>query len=806
MLMQIWKFYFRYGFILCVALASQALAATHNLENAYFKIVTNDATGWPISIISKNPTAYELLGSTVPFAFYIQENSTGNQFDLSTVDSVSSDANSITYVVRPSNPSWNGVLSATLKYVQIDANSEMIQCQAILNVNQNLSGSYTIRYGFGFNPSNWDRHFYVGSPRENILLVSGNGYQMYDPRGNYPLMSRQGEKKLYFGTSLDSATDSRGYPYQHIEMPASDNQNIWSELYYGYAGIAVPIVTAERSDRLVAAACFDSGQLYCFVSDSEGGRGTFPMLQRFPVGLTVGQQFNFDLQFKSFKKPDNSFTQVMSWYLDNVYSSNPATQGSVGRSYASAPRPLNSGMNWWGPIETLPRKQIPYTTAAENLMIQQNMKTLWWTTGWSVFDELYPLDTRPYYDELQYQWSKAEMKYEIARQKAAGLYPCIYRRAWLIKEGCSDTQIPYNSWLLYPSSPFETMNLNSNLQGVYGVSQIHKCGADIRNSDYRTWWINQLKGELDYYKPSGMSFDGASDSGLGLISCLKSVKDYAGTTYPTMRFIGNESMFSVIALHLDSFLIEGVDQSGKTDIAFQSAKAFARPFFALNYRTSYATDIDFYMADMKALARGGLTMISNGNEPLYAILQPLYDFTNAALPLKPVAEPLASYNISDSAVIASSWAGTNKLLLAVYNTKSTSVNLNIKVDLGIIASKYGLTGSLVVDSKKIMNATTGHSEATGITVSGTPQLKYISGTLGSNELLYIYGSPAAPMCGDYWHQYPDGDINMDCYVNFVDMAMMASNWLVSLDFNDLQVMANNWLWCSDPSAPCNYNP
>ena len=39
-----------------------------------------------------------------------------------------------------------------------------------------------------------------------------------------------------------------------------------------------------------------------------------------------------------------------------------------------------------------------------------------------------------------------------------------------------------------------------------------------------------------------------------------------------------------------------------------------------------------------------------------------------------------------------------------------------------------------------------------------------------------------PVCGDSSHQYPTGDFNEDCWVNFEDFAMLAANWLESSDF------------------------
>jgi len=51
-------------------------------------------------------------------------------------------------------------------------------------------------------------------------------------------------------------------------------------------------------------------------------------------------------------------------------------------------------------------------------------------------------------------------------------------------------------------------------------------------------------------------------------------------------------------------------------------------------------------------------------------------------------------------------------------------------------------------------------------------------------------------CGDYKHPFPDGDINEDCRVDFVDFAILAQDWLAGSDWDDLATLAGNWLYCN----------
>jgi len=56
--------------------------------------------------------------------------------------------------------------------------------------------------------------------------------------------------------------------------------------------------------------------------------------------------------------------------------------------------------------------------------------------------------------------------------------------------------------------------------------------------------------------------------------------------------------------------------------------------------------------------------------------------------------------------------------------------------------------------------------------------------------LSVVSPKTAAACGDFIHPYPAGDFTQDCYVNLADFAILAAHWLD----------------CSDPEAPCLFNP
>jgi hypothetical protein len=71
------------------------------------------------------------------------------------------------------------------------------------------------------------------------------------------------------------------------------------------------------------------------------------------------------------------------------------------------------------------------------------------------------------------------------------------------------------------------------------------------------------------------------------------------------------------------------------------------------------------------------------------------------------------------------------------------------------------------------------------------------GASGTDDNVYIdeievsgWQETGLGICGDAEHPYPIGDFTNDCYVNLLDFAMFAQQWLT----------------CTAPESPCNYNP
>jgi len=83
-----------------------------------------------------------------------------------------------------------------------------------------------------------------------------------------------------------------------------------------------------------------------------------------------------------------------------------------------------------------------------------------------------------------------------------------------------------------------------------------------------------------------------------------------------------------------------------------------------------------------------------------------------------------------------------------------------------------------------------------------------NGPQGDAIRIYNYARLVRDLqCGEpgYISDLP-GDINADCYVDFLDFAELSRKWLTTYEISDLALIIENWLDCIDTEEPCNYMP
>ena len=542
-------------------------ADAREIRSPGFDLQVDDATGWPTAMASLQPNRLDLLETTTPFVLSVQNLSKGAVVDLSRATFAGRGDDGITYALEPSGADWQGKLSGRITYHAV---GDTLRISAEVRVLQDLPGEHLVKFAFGLKPELFQREWFPSIPHDIMLAPRGRGYE-----ADYPwlcpvqvLSEKPGEKRLYVGGL------PKGDAVKQSDVP-------WS------SGLTVPIGVAERADRLLAFATFDTGWPVLFATDSAGARGTFPAILRFPKRLRKGDVFSFALNFRSFVRPENNYTQVMGWYLDHAYSTNPSTAEAVGRKTDRiGRRTMTGGLNCWGP--TGYGRPADYVHPTERQMVQDGMNQTWWISAHSEIDENYPVDDRVFFDECQRPTTAAKLKAEIQRQMKLGIGVFMYRRNWLIWENCRDDRPPYRTWYLDYEKPIEeraieTKVLNPEASKAAGVGKLHKVMGDMNVPAFQNWATEKMMAELAFYQPSGQWWDMGDSGQGGTIAVMKRVRDKAAELYPAMRFIGNEKYAGMDGLHCDALVIEGFEMGGKSERVFQCAKAYGRPVFNLVY-------------------------------------------------------------------------------------------------------------------------------------------------------------------------------------------------------------------------------
>jgi hypothetical protein len=530
--------------------------------------------GLPTQFTSLIPTPLALLAESAPFTLAVTD-SKGQRLAFTELLKTWEDADGFRYELTAPGQAANW--QATVAW---QGTGDALRMTARITALKPFTGRREVRCAFGFKPMQWDYVTFIGAPMESVMQpLAGGGWAKVWNGGPTPVSRKPGEKKLYL---FQNAAEFRD----------EDQAHSWdSDVPWPY--ITMPLGVAERADRLLAFGDFDIGQEKRFALDGEGAvTGTFPIFLRFPEKGKAGDSFRFTLNFKNFQRPAANFTQVADWYLNHMYSSNPATREAAQRANAKPPRAVGSGLAFGGPNGL----NIPLgeTRPGEREAVEAGLGMLWWISALDDVTEVYPLDDRPYYFETLWPATRALLKQEIRRQQLLGLYPNLYRRAWLIWESTFSDKIPYRRWVKnvqrgVEKLAIETQPLPPEVAKVYGFDKIHKVLADFAQDDFRDWYVKQTVGELAEYRPSGISWDMTDNGTVGIMDAMMRVRNAAYDRFPEMRFVGNEGGTTPSAIHCDAIAIEGFEVGSKSERHFQFAKAHGMPIFNLIYSVYYQT-------------------------------------------------------------------------------------------------------------------------------------------------------------------------------------------------------------------------
>lgn len=169
------------------------------------------------------------------------------------------------------------------------------------------------------------------------------------------------------------------------------------------------------------------------------------------------------------------------------------------------------------------------------------------------------------------------------------------------------------------------------------------------------------------------------------------------------------------------------------------------------------------------------------------------------------SQTLGTLAVAGSSII-SLGTGTHDLTFADSSSVSWTGNLTIKGWFGT-ASQSGDNGRVLFSGAGLTS-----QQLSSITFEGfDPGAKFIG-----NEIVPISGQPIPTDCGDPGTIYLAGDVDLNCYVNMIDLDLLVNQWLEttceaplwcdgadlntdnSVDFEDFVDIAATWMQCTHP--------
>jgi hypothetical protein len=471
---------------------------------------------------------------------------------------------------------------------------------------------------------------------------------------------------------------------------------------------AYPWVVADGRDRYWMWGSLDLGK---FVALAPNHSGLFVCLVQTPSSVHKNDTFTFDYFFKVFPKPQNTPTEVESWYITNCESSYPLTKGIVRLSDDVVHRTCFAG-NVTGPGSTTDVSQLESFFKLTRPLHQFNL----WYPGMFAWDQTYPTDT----PLKQYDGSVQDLK-DIKRVldelQSNGYHAfCYFRQLYWNNVGTYDDKPPYTKWMqiakdgyfvaLGGFSKWDELVKSSNLGGsrktlgITGDPTVGFVHVDWCNDDLRKWYIDQVKRVVDYYKPHGIGWDMSwgcdifrgvcvnhpESGGIhhGELRVQYEIYQWLKQRYPDMRVMTNSGSNNPSSLYSDVVMFEAVGKDtdwASTWNGVQRARAYKVNLLALNY-DNHIPSI------MKGLSYG---LGWGGGSGLQAA-EGFAEFSAKTYSVPLVSESrVAGINPHDWRVSASVWADKENLMIAVFNDipSDTKISLNLNKD---ILTSYAQTG------------------------------------------------------------------------------------------------------------------
>jgi hypothetical protein len=661
----------------------------YQLESEEFSVRVNKSTGL-LQSVQYRPSSITLIPDTPQGMTIYLWNKTTDKYTLLNVlkeapgvvdrprtlrqtDAPTEKCMTLRYVVGPADLALKDLADAEITYTLYETRFDIKVTLRYLTTDPSV---FELGVSHPLIPENWMKQLYCGHgdlvdlpPDKKVTAYYGFSYQ--------DVTSGDNDNGKTGG--LDRLPDGQG-PYLHYPFGILENKDIY--FLWGYRDIG--------SYTMI-------GTNYPTPQSKGGVPGFFVR----PKGINRGESYSFDYSLKVFPKAENNLTDILRWYLSNIYSTNPLTKDIIFKPHVPSTLPEGNVCIAYDSFH-LPVYQPDLVAAQDNaaLNLAFNNHACYW--GWYKWDETAPTsgEWKAVWNDPKIMLTADKVKQEIRRMQSLGLRPYLYFREMYHPEKRWD-EPPYSNW----------MRMDKHGKPMIGWNYVI---GDFDNEYFRTWFINQVKNAVDFYDPDGISWDIGWHYGVvwgynhGILRMQHDIYKWMKEKHPEKRIIQNEAIYSPSLLFADAAMYEG-GKAGKDDGRIVDlGKAFNTVLVNLTYvdffkNIWHTTDEEHIQSVMRGLGYGatwGGSLVEYFEHPEHANRRGLY--LNA---LATLAEFSAKANnipmVSNSHVLkvipgnpkvkGSVWADFIRLQVAVFNDDSQSVDFVVKLDKEILA-KYGWSG------------------------------------------------------------------------------------------------------------------
>jgi hypothetical protein len=552
---------------------------------------------------------------------------------------------------------------------EVEARFTLTLCDNRLSISSrltalcNLRGPVEIGLGMPFRPAAWRRQ-----------LLPRNPWLVLDPR-------QPGPVRLPFMADPDDAT-------------VANTAGGWN--FY-------PFGILDGRDRQVLWGGMDLGRRMVL---SPGNFGSLPAVTLAPKVWRKGETRSLEFSAYSFPKAEKDFPAVLRWYLCHATSSDPLTRGLFPvRDFA--PRMLPAGGGVGMPDLRIsrmnPKADAKFFDAVCEKLRRFNLPNLWFDVQLAV-DGSHPTSGK-WYNHYGLPLSAAPLRAEVQRLKALGLRPCTYTNQFIMPELLRSGGKPDKNWVAYDAtgqiSSWAVFSADSpvaegdfftkDLAGKLGTGILTWAYGDYGLDAFRNWYVGQVTAAVDYYQPSGLSWDyGWSGMGPNQVCCRSNprttlahgtlraqaeIAAYLRRKYPQMTIIVNDAGGSPSELLANCVLMENTDKM--SDVDFLAAKALVATMSSMDYfadhdRPRWTRQI------MLDLARG-----CSFGAPFWVLMTPpeadyiatwtsLLDFSGRTTSLPAMAEEEAVACLSGGApedLVGTVWCDGRRLMAAFFDRR-----------------------------------------------------------------------------------------------------------------------------------------